>query len=473
MDQQETQPASLSPLTIRSADIQNFKRLRVAHLHFPTSGVIPVRGRNRQGKSSAIDALASTLFGSKATPELPITEGEHGANVMIDLGDVIVRKKWKRDSAGVAKPLLTVEEADGARLPSPQAVLDSFVGYAADPVAFIGMKPADQVKTVLGVLGLNEELERLEARVAGAFEKRRDLGRDADRAKKAAEAMREGWEKERAQKTAALPAVAPELAEMTPEQLDAKLAECQAHNNNIEHVKRARDAAKEKGGAAVQGAAIARREIEELREKIALLEIDAQHLDGVAEAQRAIWIERNEYLHQFENGALVDLTPIRAALVNVGATQAARERELQVARVETDAREAERVHAIADAELEAARDVVAKLLASTQFPVPGMAYDAEHKLLTVNGIPLSQASQSEQIEIAANVVMAGGSRLRLLFVRDASLMDDETMLRLDEIAHARGYQVVAEVVASKKDADGGATKYSVWISDGEAEDVGA
>jgi len=174
----------LRPLTVVRLHVDAFKRMRAARLHPSPTGLIPVRGRNAQGKSSLIESMMAALLGKEGAQELPIMEGAHGAHVVLDLGELVVKRTWKRDSGGRAETKLVVEDVRGVAQASPQKVLEGLLGHFADPVAFQAMKPDDQVKVVLGVLGLDAELAKLEAEATERFERRRDLGRESDRAKK-------------------------------------------------------------------------------------------------------------------------------------------------------------------------------------------------------------------------------------------------------------------------------------------------
>ena len=54
--------------------------------------------------------------------------------------------------------------ADGARFPSPQALLDSFLGdLTFDPLRFMGQKDAEQRDRLLELTGLSEQLGTLDA----------------------------------------------------------------------------------------------------------------------------------------------------------------------------------------------------------------------------------------------------------------------------------------------------------------------
>jgi hypothetical protein len=97
------------------------------------------------------------------------------------------------------------------------------------------------------------------------------------------------------------------------------------------------------------------------------------------------------------------------------------------------------------------------LLESARFPVHGLSFTDEGVLF--NGLPLEQASQGEQLRVSAAIGMALNPKLKVLMIRDASLLDDEAMAILAQQAHDKGYQLWLERV-------GAGQEVSVVIEDG-------
>jgi len=87
-----------------------------------------------------------------------------------------------------------------------------------------------------------------------------------------------------------------------------------------------------------------------------------------------------------------------------------------------------------------------EMLESASFPIPNVRLDEDGVFL--NGEPLENASQKERIEFAVAVGMAVNPDVRLILIRDGSLLDDEAKASLDAMAHERGFQVWLECVKS-------------------------
>ncbi len=420
-------------LTIVGVYVDAFKRIRVARVTPTPTGLIQVRGRNAQGKSSFIEAMKATLKGASGKIELPILEGQHGAEVVVDLGDLVVRRRWKRGSDGKAKTSVTVEDADGREKRSPQAVLDSLMAHMADPVAFMGLKPAEQVKMVLAILGVDVELAGLEETEQEAMDERTHLGRDLKRLEGAF-----------AELDAELSGIPVPKAAGTVQELTAQL-----------QVAKDQNAAKDAAGAAAEAAKA--RGVEAAARLVRLRE-ETDKLEAEISEQRNAYTAAAEI---FNTTDVVDVTPLVDALAahEDNSRHLGRLELLEAKRI--DYGDAQCAHEAGEAAVAEARVAIAQLLGAAQFPVDGMAYDHVAKSLTLNGIPLAQLSQGEQVRVSAAVAMSGDPVIRVLFVREGSLLDDVSLMQLAEHAERAKFQVFCEIVDSTREGSG------LWVESGE------
>lgn len=67
-------------------------------------------------------------------------------------------------------------------------------------------------------------------------------------------------------------------------------------------------------------------------------------------------------------------------------------------------------------------------------------------MVTLNGLPLDQASAAERLRVSVAIRLAMNPRLRVLLIRDANLMDRESMRLVAEMARAAGAQLRLERV---------------------------
>jgi len=121
-------------IELRAKNIMNLKAVRIT----PDGNAVILTGPNGSGKSSVLNAIAAALIGKKF--EDPIRHGENRAEVVVDMGEYVVKRTWTEKGE-----YLEVRSKEGAKFSSPQKLLDTFMGNLSfDPTAFDRMKPRDQ-----------------------------------------------------------------------------------------------------------------------------------------------------------------------------------------------------------------------------------------------------------------------------------------------------------------------------------------
>ena len=156
-----------------------------------------------------------------------------------------------------------------------------------------------------------------------------------------------------------------------------------------------------------------------------------------------------------------DLTEIRQRLGSVETVNAQveqnRRRALMAEGIEdTKARAEQLSREIGEIDVEKAR-----ALAEAHFPVEGLSFDGDQ--VTFRGLPLEQASDSERLRIAVAMGIAMNPELKVLLIRDGSLLDEDSLAMVGAMAEEAGAQVWLEIVG--KDGVG------VIIEDGAVAEV--
>ena len=390
---------------------ENYKRLVAVDIS-PSGNIVTLSGRNAQGKSSVLDAIWAALAGGDASrvTKQPIREGAEAAVVTLDLGDYIVTRRWSKNDAGT----LTVETPptdDGRkqRYASPQALLDGLIGKRAfDPLAFTRQTPAEQVATLVASVDLPFDPAVLDRERAGVFDQRAEV----NRAVKQLEGQLAGLAKPDAD--------TPE-SEVSAADIIAEFEKARAHNEAIAFTTAAR--------------ATASREVKSLINRIAELTVALESAAAqVRTADTALVML----------GDPVDTADISDRLAGVEQTNA-EIREGQgyrsvAAQLTIRRQESEKF----TAGLSAIDKKKADALAKVKFPVQGLAFDESG--VTFNSVPFAQASAAEQLRVSAALAMATDPELRILQVRDGSLLDSASMAVLEELAAEHEYQIFIEVV---------------------------
>lgn len=143
--------------------------------------------------------------------------------------------------------------------------------------------------------------------------------------------------------------------------------------------------------------------------------------------------------------AEVDVAPLRAAVADIDQTNAKVRDNQRRMEAETATEAIERVSADLTAAIEAVDQQKAEAIAAARMPVPGLGFDASGGV-TLNGMPLEQASAAERLRVSVAIGLAMNPRLRVLLVRDASLLDRASMRLVATMAQEAGAQLWVERV---------------------------
>ena len=168
---------------INSLEIENVKRVRAVKIVPTQNGLTVLGGRNNQGKTSILDSIAWVLGGNRFRPSNPQREGSvipPTLKVTLNNGIVVERKGKNSD--------LKVTDPSGQK--AGQQLLDSFVEQLAlDLPKFMASSGKEKAQTLLKILGVDEQLAKLNYEETSKFNERQAVGRIADQKTKFAKEM--------------------------------------------------------------------------------------------------------------------------------------------------------------------------------------------------------------------------------------------------------------------------------------------
>jgi DNA repair exonuclease SbcCD ATPase subunit len=429
---------------------ENFKKLRAVEIT-PTGEMVLITGRNGAGKTSVLDAIWAVLKNAEHIQAMPIRKGQKQARLRLDLGEEIVELIAERRYTDKGS-VLTVESASGQRFTSPQAMLDKLLGALAfDPLAFVNQEPREQFESLRKIVPLEVDLDQLDGLNRKDFDARTEINRQAKSLRAQADgiAVPDKLPTE-AVDTAALKnrmGQASEIAAAIERTRAANAAEVdrvrRRHATIADEIQAARDKVKEAGDA-----------IHKMRAEAARLEVDARELALRTDQREA---EPDEKPTHHPEPAPVDVAAIRAELdqaevVNRGIEQRGRKSALtaEATVLETKASE------LTDM-LEARTKAKANAIAKAPMPVPGLSFG--DGVVTFEGVPFGQASSAEQLKVSVAIAMAANPKLRVIRIKEGSLLDDDNIALIAGMAKAQDYDVWME----KVDTSG---KIGVVIEDG-------
>ena len=417
---------------IVSLEANTVKRLKAVRVD-PKNPTVIVGGRNAQGKSSLLDCISMALAGKDACPTAPIRRGQSSAKIILTTDDLIVTRKFSQTSGAS----LEVTNKDGLKYTSPQAVLDKLTNTLAfDPLAFTRAEPKAQLHQLRVLVGI--DTTSIDSLRKAAFDERTGKNREVKAQRGVVDS---------------LPVAGPEPVSIVTliKQLDDAIEHNRTKHNLTRAVEVAATSRSAKQAAAVKTATT----IKEVQDRLAALQEQLKREDAAIEQADAEVDIANGDLEKF---VVVDPQPIRDQLSQAEATNQAAARVEQrraeakkLANLESEAAELTKRITLLDQQREAT-------LAKANFPVPGLGLGEDG--VTLNDLPLDQASSAEQLRVGLAVACALNPSLKVMLIRDGSLLDDESLKLIADFAESQEAQVWIERVGD----DG---KCTVVIEDGE------
>lgn len=392
-------------MRIINLQAENIKRLKAVEIT-PDGNTVILSGANAQGKSSILDAIWLALGGGSATKATTraIRDGEKEAFVRLDLGDIVVTRKWKGE-----KTTLAVENKEGAKYSSPQSLLDGLVGRLSfDPLAFAQQDEKSQLKSLLEVVTLPFDPVEVEETRKELYDNRTIVGRDV----KLFEATFAGLQEQ--------PTTTPDEEVSVAALLEQHAAAA------VKHTVRRREELHVR--QLEEGIALAKAQVAELRDRIEQDESEKARL-----TEKLSWSE-----------PLPDLEEIMDQINGAEETNQRVRDKKHRAIVEQQMLTARRAHGKLSRDLETLDTLKAKGIKEAELPLDGLSFDDTG--VTYQGVPLKQASSAEQLRVSTAMGMALNPKLRMMHIRDGSLLDSHNLALLDDMAAANDFQLWIERV---------------------------
>lgn len=390
------------PVKINELLIENVKRVKAVQFEPSADGLTIIGGRNGQGKTSVLDAIAWALGGNNYKPSVPERDGALvPPNLHIELSNgLIVERKGKNSTLKVTDP-------NGNK--SGQQLLNEFVStLALDLPKFINGSDKDKADSLLKILGIGDVLSQLDTKENQLYAQRTEVGRIADRKKKAADEMPmyPNVPKE--------PVSATELIKQQQEIL-ARNGENEQKRQNAARYERmlanaqiAFDEAKAALQKAEQDCLTARKSAEDL------------HDESTAELEK--------------NLAEIEALNIK---IRANSTKEAAEIEANNLQQEYDG---------LTEQIESVREERSKLLDSAELPLPGLS--VKDGKLIYNNMPWDGMSGSDQLKVATAIVRKLNPQCGFVLMDKLEQMDLETLQEFGAWLKQEGLQVIATRVST-------------------------
>lgn len=411
----------METIKINSFELENVKRVKAVSYEPTTNGLTVIGGKNGQGKTSILDSIAWTLGGAKFEPSTAQREGSYNPpRLEVKLSNGLVVTRTGTNST------LKVLDPEGKK--SGQKILDSFIGQLAlDLPKFMEMSDKEKAQELLQLLGVEDELKKLEGEYQEVYSKRHSIGQIAT--------QKDKYAKE-------LPAY-----DDAPNELVSASELIQQQQSIL--LKNEENKQKRNQVLAIQTEMqVVSNRIDEYQAKLdELMEKQTQLAEDYNIATTAAQDLEDESTAELEE----QIRSVDEINAKVRANQE-RQRALQEA-ADFNQEYEELTENIKDI-----RERKNKLLESVDMPLPGLSI--QDGVLIYNDRQWDCMSGAEQLKVATAIVRALNPKCGFVLMDKMEQMDVDTMKEFGEWLEQEGLQVIATRVTNNED------ECSIIIEDG-------
>ena len=428
----------MEPVKISSLELENVKRIRAVQIQPTKDGLTVIGGRNGQGKTSVLDAIAWALGGNKLKPDNPNRDGgATPAKLHVELSNGITVERRGKNG--------TLYVTDQTGMKGTQKLLDEFLSHLAlDLPKFIGGTDKDRTTALLQTLGIDDQLAALDGQIRSTYQERQLVGQDAKRLRAHADKLPQH---------ADVPAEPVSVAELVRQQQEilARNGENQRKREKVEQIKYEYD-------RTAQSESDLNDRIAYMLEQVEKLKSDLTEVQKRRASLGADLVMAKTTAEQLQDESTAEIEASIADIESVNARVADNQRKAEAVEVATK-REAE--YADMTAKLQSLRDSRTALLDGAPLPLPGLSVNEDGKL-TYSGQTWSDMSSSEQLRVATAIVRATKPDCGFVLVDKLEQLDPQTLAEFGTWAQGEGLQVIGTRVGTDDSC-------TVVIEDGKVE----
>ena len=431
MNEQDTlfMDASLHPeqqeaVKINSLELENVKRVKAVKLEPTASGLTVVGGKNNQGKTSVLDAIAWALGGAKYKPSQAQREGslvEPQLHIELSNG-MVVERLGKNGSLKVTDP-------SGQK--GNQSLLDGFISqFALDLPKFMEADKNTKAKILLQIIGVGDKLSVFDKQESELYNRRTEIGRIADQKKKYADEMVQ-WD--------GVPEEIVSAAELIQQQQEilarnGRNQELRSQVNNLEAQKALLEQRIEEAQKVLN---TMHEQFAELMEKLSIANTNAKDLQDESTAE------------------------LEESIANIDSTNAKVRDNLNKQRAQEEADEYKRQYGDLTTQIEEVRKSRMELLNGVEMPLDDLSVqDGE---LIYKGQKWDNMSGSDQLKVATAIVRKTNPQCGFVLLDKLEQMDIDTMNEFGKWLQDNNLQAIATRVSTGDEC-------SIFIEDGYSVD---
>lgn len=387
---------------INSFEIENVKRVKAVALSPTAKGLTILGGKNGQGKTSVLDAIAWALGGNKFAPTTPYRDGSTiPPHLKIEMSNGIVVERTGKNSS------LKVIDTNGNK--GGQALLDKFVSqFALNLPKFMNASGKEKADTLLKIIGVGDKLYEIETKEESIYNQRHAIGQIADQKKKYAKEMTE-------------------YNNVPDEPVSAS-----------ELIKQQQDILARNG------------ENQRLRNQISEMEIQANALqEDIQKKQRELTSLLAKLETAKKSGAELhdeSTAELEKSIAEIDEINRKVRANLDKAKAEEDAKFYIDKYSELSNEIDTLRQAKYDLLNGAELPLEGLS--VENKELTYKGYAWDNMSGSEQLKVATAIVRKLNPDCGFVLLDKLEQMDIDTLTEFNVWLEQEGLQAIATRVSS-------------------------
>lgn len=400
---------------ITSFEAENVKRIKAVTIEPSQDGLTVIGGRNGQGKTSVLDAIAWALGGNKFKPSNPKREGSASDPYLrVELSNgIIVERKGTSSSLKITDP-------EGRK--SGQMLLDSFLEQLAlNLPKFLHANDKEKAETLLQIIGIGDELSKLDKQAETLYNQRTTIGQLERQKRSVAEDM---------QFYADAPDEPISAADLIKQQQEilARNGENQRKRDQV---------------AVLDG------RCKNLSVKVAQLREELSRVSAQINAAESEYAKAKDDLEIARKSASVladeSTAEIEASLAEIDATNTkVRTNQARAAAIaEADALKDQ--YEDLTQQLDQTRNERTSLLNGADLPLPGLSVN--NGALVYNGQPWDCMSGSEQLKVGTAIVRRLNPACGFVLVDKLEQLDSQTLTDFGMWAQTEGLQVIGTRVS--------------------------
>lgn len=387
---------------INRLEIENVKRVKAVRLSPGANGLTIIGGKNGQGKTSVLDAIAWALGGKKFEPTQAHREGSMTSpKLHVELSNGLIVERGGKNGT------LKVLDPDGGK--GGQKLLDAFIDeLALDLPKFMEASDTEKGKILLQIIGVGDKLAEMDQKEGTLYNRRTEIGRIAEQKKKFAAEMTYYPDVPKE------PVSASDLIQQQQEILK-KNAENQRLRENM---------------------AVIKKDLEDAKARLTQAEKDVDALTTQFKiAQKNAKDLHDESTEELEK----NIADVDALNVKIRAN-------LDREKAELDAETYSKQYEALTQEIEGVRESRKALLDSAELPLPELSVN-EGKLL-YKGQQWDGMSGSERLRVATAIVRKLKPECGFVLMDKLEQMDRDTLAEFGTWLEAEGLQVIATRVST-------------------------